>query len=160
MTGHAATDGPERPLRLHGPEASEALGAALARVARVGDVIALSGPLGAGKTSIARGLLAALGLAGEAPSPSFAIVQPYAPPETELPVLHVDLYRIDDVAEVDELGLDDARDDSVLIVEWPERLGAEYWRDALWLTLAVADDGARALTAQVPAAWEDRWPPT
>ncbi|HEX7850298.1 MAG TPA: tRNA (adenosine(37)-N6)-threonylcarbamoyltransferase complex ATPase subunit type 1 TsaE, partial [Sphingomonas sp.] len=71
--------------------ASEALGAGLAGVVRPGDVIKLSGPLGAGKTSIARGLLAALGLEGEAPSPTFAIVQPYAPPETRLPVMHVDL---------------------------------------------------------------------
>ena len=74
-----------------------------------GDVITLSGPLGAGKTSIARGLLAALGLAGEAPSPTFAIVQPYAPPETRLPVMHVDLYRIEHPDEIEELGLDEAR---------------------------------------------------
>ena len=79
------------------------------RLVRPGDVITLSGPLGAGKTSIARGLLAALGLAGEAPSPTFAIVQPYAPPETRLPVMHVDLYRIEDPDEIEELGLDEAR---------------------------------------------------
>ncbi|MFT2568531.1 tRNA (adenosine(37)-N6)-threonylcarbamoyltransferase complex ATPase subunit type 1 TsaE, partial [Escherichia coli] len=69
-----------------------------------------SGPLGAGKTSLARGLLAALGLIGEAPSPSFAIVQPYVPPEVRVPVLHVDLYRLEDVDELAELGLDDASD--------------------------------------------------
>jgi len=143
---------------LASPEESLALGARLAAVARPGDVIALSGPLGAGKTSIARGLLAALGLEEEAPSPSFAIVQPYAPPEVRFPVLHVDLYRIDDAEEVEELGLDDAREDSLLIVEWPERLGDEYWRDALWLSLEPTPDGARALTAKVPAAWRDRWP--
>jgi len=143
---------------LASPEESLALGARLAAVARPGDVIALSGPLGAGKTSIARGLLAALGLEEEAPSPSCAIVQPYAPPEVRFPVLHVDLYRIDDAEEVEELGLDDAREDSLLIVEWPERLGDEYWRDALWLSLEPTPDGARALTAKVPAAWRDRWP--
>ena len=147
-------------MRLPDAAASHALGGALAGLVRAGDVIALSGPLGAGKTSIARGLLAALGLAGEAPSPSFAIVQPYDPPEVTMPVLHVDLYRIDDPREVEELGLDDARADTLLIVEWPERLDARYWRDALWLTLAIAADGSRALTAQVPAAWRDRWPPT
>lgn len=136
---------------------SDRLGRRLAAVAQPGDVITLSGPLGAGKTSIARGLLAELGLAGEAPSPSFAIVQPYAPPEVRMPVLHVDLYRIDDPAELDELGLDEARADSLLVVEWPERAGPRYWRDALALTLTVAADGARALTAEVPAAWEDRW---
>lgn len=147
-------------MRLGTVEDNLALGARLAAVARPGDVIALSGPLGAGKTSIARGLLAALGLEDEAPSPSFAIVQPYAPPEVRLPVLHVDLYRIEDPEEAEELGLDEARADSLLLVEWPERLGEAYWRDALWLTLEVLPDGARALTARVPAAWRDRWFPT
>ncbi|MCW3847594.1 tRNA (adenosine(37)-N6)-threonylcarbamoyltransferase complex ATPase subunit type 1 TsaE [Sphingomonas sp. LB-2] len=144
--------------RLDGLEATLAFGARLAAVTRPGDVIALSGDLGAGKTSIARGLLAALGLTGEAPSPTFAIVQPYDPPEVRFPVLHVDLYRIEDPAEVEELGLDEARTDSLLIVEWPERLGEGAWGDALWLTLDVLNDGARALTARVPPAWESRWP--
>ena len=144
-------------IRLQTPEESLELGRRLADLARPGDVIALSGPLGAGKTSIARGLLAALGLEEEAPSPSFAIVQPYEPPEVRFPVLHVDLYRIDDPSEAEELGLDDARYDSLLIVEWPERLGDAAWHDALWLSLDVAPDGARVLTAKVPAAWKDRW---
>jgi len=145
-------------MRLASPEESHALGARLAAAVRPGDVIALSGELGAGKTSIARGLLAALGLEGEAPSPSFAIVQPYEPPEVRMPVLHVDLYRIEDPDEAEELGLDDAGADSLLIVEWPERLGADAWPDALWLSLEVAPDGARSLTARVPTAWRDRWP--
>ena len=144
-------------MLLASPQASHALGQRLAALARPGDIIALSGPLGAGKTSIARGLLAALGLEGEAPSPSFAIVQPYAPPEIAFPVLHVDLYRIEHPDEAEELGLDDARSDSLLIVEWPERLGADAWADALWLSLEVTPDGARALTARVPAAWRERW---
>ena len=145
---------------LASPEDSTRLGQRLAELVRPGDVIALSGQLGAGKTSIARGLLAALGLEGEAPSPSFAIVQPYEPPEVRIPVLHVDLYRIENPEEAEELGLDDARADSVLIVEWPERLGEAAWRDALWLSLEVTPDGARELTARVPAAWRDRWPLT
>ena len=145
---------------LDSPEATHRLGERLAARVRAGDVIALSGPLGAGKTSIARGLLAALGLAGEAPSPSFAIVQPYAPPEVRLPVLHVDLYRIEDPDEAEELGLEEAQADSLLIVEWPERLPETYWADALWLTLEVMRNGARELTARVPAAWKDRWPLT
>ncbi len=139
-------------------EATEALGAWLAALVRPGDVITLQGELGAGKTSLARGLLAALGLAGEAPSPSFAIVQPYAPPEVRLPVLHVDLYRIDDPREIEELGLDEARGDSVLVVEWPERAGEGYWPDALALTIAAAAGGGRRLTARVPEGWSARWP--
>ncbi len=138
--------------------ATEAAGATLARVIRPGDVVALSGELGAGKTTLARGLLAALGLAGEAPSPSFAIVQAYAPPEVRLPLWHVDLYRIDDPADADELGLDDALDDGALLIEWPERLGDRLWPQALKLHLAV-EPGGRRLTWDVPAAWEGRWPP-
>jgi tRNA threonylcarbamoyladenosine biosynthesis protein TsaE len=141
---------------LPDPQASEALGAQLAMLVAPGDVITLSGPLGAGKTSIARGLLAALGLVGEAPSPSFAIVQPYEPPEVRLPVLHVDLYRIDDPDEIAELGLDEAAGDAVLLVEWPERAPG-WWPDALALALDMLPDGTRRLTASVPAGWRARW---
>ncbi len=147
-------------ILLSDPQASLAFGATLAAAARPGDLIALVGPLGAGKTSIARGLLAALGLQEEAPSPSFAIVQPYDPPEVAFPVLHVDLYRIENVAELAQFGLDEAREDSLLLVEWPELGGVDRWPDALILSLAVGADGQRRLTARVPASWKDRWPPT
>jgi tRNA threonylcarbamoyladenosine biosynthesis protein TsaE len=143
-------------MYLPDPASTEVFGASLAALVRPGDVIALSGQLGAGKTSLARGLLAALGLQGEAPSPSFAIVQPYAPPEVRVPVLHIDLYRIEDAAEIEELGLDEARAYSVLLVEWPERAGGR-WPDALRLALTPEGEGRR-LTAQVPAAWRARWP--
>jgi tRNA threonylcarbamoyladenosine biosynthesis protein TsaE len=133
-----------------------ALGAALASRVRVGDIIALTGPLGAGKTALARGLLQALGHPGDVPSPSFAIVQPYD--DVEPPVLHVDLYRIEDPAELDELGLDAAAD-AVLLVEWPERAGTGAWPGALRLSLDFAPNGDRILTAEVPPSWEGRWPP-
>jgi len=143
-------------ISLADTAASEAVGTRLATLVRAGDVITLSGPLGAGKTSIARGLLAALGLQGEAPSPSFAIVQPYDSPEVSIPVLHVDLYRLESTAELEELGLEDARATSVLVIEWPERAPGR-WPDALALTLGVEPDGARSLTAEVPASWKERW---
>ena len=139
--------------------ATLAAGAALAPLLRAGDVVALFGDLGAGKTTLARGLLAALGLAGEAPSPTFAIVQAYAPPEVRLAVAHVDLYRVEDPDEIDEFGLDDALIDGVLLIEWPERLGARLWPAALQLHLAPDPAGGRRLTWRRPAAWEDRWPP-
>jgi tRNA threonylcarbamoyladenosine biosynthesis protein TsaE len=141
---------------LEDEEATARLGAALAALARAGDVIALSGPLGVGKTALARGFLAALGHEGEVPSPSFAIVQPYD--DVDPPVWHVDLYRIEDPAELDELGLDSAAD-AVLLVEWPERAGEGAWPDALQLSLDFAESGARRLTAKAPPAWEGRWPP-
>ncbi len=147
-------------LMLEDADATERLGAALATQLRVGDVVALHGTLGAGKTTLARGVLTALGLAGEAPSPSFSLVIAYAPPEVGLPLWHVDLYRIEDADEVEELGLDDARADGALLVEWPERMGARMWPDALSLTLAPDDGGGRRLTWVAPAAWETRWPPS
>jgi len=133
------------------------LGQRLAVHARIGDVIALYGGLGAGKTTLARGILEALGLEGEAPSPSFAIVQPYDVPEVRLPVAHVDLYRLDDAREADELALGDYLMDSLLIIEWPDRLGDALWPHALGLTIAFDSDGGRRLTADVPDAWTERW---
>lgn len=136
--------------------ATLALGARLASVLRAGDVVALSGTLGAGKTTLARGCIAALGHAGEVASPTFTIVQSY---ESDPPVLHVDLYRLDAPEEADELGLDDALADHALLIEWPERLGAALWPHALRLTLELHAGGARRLTADVPPSWEARWPP-
>jgi len=133
-----------------------AFGARLAACARRGDVIGLSGPLGVGKTTLVRGFLAALGHRDEVPSPSFAIVQPYD--TLEPPAWHVDLYRLEHRSELAELGLD-AADDAVLLVEWPERAGDNAWPEALRLSLDFAEAGARRLTAQVPPAWEGRWPP-
>ena len=139
--------------------ATEALGSGLASILHPGDVVALSGDLGAGKTTLARGILKALGLEEEAPSPSFAIVQPYDVPEVRLPVWHVDLYRLEEASDAEELGLEEARDYAVLLIEWPERLGSALWSDALRLRLEIAEGGARRLTAEVPPAWEGRWPP-
>ena len=137
-------------------EDTAAFGASLTAHARRGDVIAISGPLGVGKTTLVRGYLAALGYGDEVPSPSFAIVQPY---ETlDPPAWHVDLYRVENTSEIAELGLDSA-DDAVLLVEWPERAGEKAWPQALRLSLEFADTGARRLTAHVPPAWEGRWPP-
>ena len=133
---------------------TEALGARIASSLRPGDVIALSGPLGVGKTALARGILGALGHLGDVPSPSFAIVQPYD--ELDPPVWHVDLFRIEGPGELDELGLESASD-GVLIVEWPEKAGSRAWRQALGLTLDFEEGGARRLTANVPPSWQSRW---
>jgi len=143
-------------MRIRDEKAMLALGRKLALALRPGDIVTLPGPLSAGKTTMVRGLLSGLGHRGEVPSPSFAIVQPYE--ELDPPVWHVDLYRIDDPSELDELGLDDVGAEAVLLVEWPEHGGRKAWPRALALSLEVMEDGARALTAEVPAAWEGRWP--
>lgn len=135
-------------------DATMAFGKRLAAMTRAGDVITLSGPLGVGKTALARGLLAALGHEGEVPSPTFSIVQPYD--DLQPTVWHVDLYRIDKPSELEQLGLDSS-DDPVLLIEWPERAGIGAWPDALRLSLDFDEAGARRLTADVPPAWEARW---
>jgi len=144
-------------MELSGEAAMLDLGRRIAIHARIGDVIALEGGLGAGKTTLARGILEALGLEGEAPSPSFAIVQPYDVPDVRLPVAHVDLYRLDAPEEAEELALGDYLMDSLLIIEWPDRLGDGLWGHALRLNIDFTEDNARRLTADVPDAWTDRW---
>lgn len=140
-------------------DAMEALGASLASRLRPGDVVALTGGLGAGKTTLARGILRGLGHQDEVPSPSFAIVQPYEPPDVRMPLAHVDLYRLESADEIAELGLDDWLTEGALVVEWPDRLDPAFLRDALAIDLAIGEDGARVLTITVPGAWEGRWSP-
>lgn len=145
-------------VMLQDAEATHAFGRRIAPLLGAGDSIALFGTLGAGKTSLCRGVLHGLGFAGEVPSPTFPLVQTYAPPEIRLPVWHIDLYRVEEPGELEELGLDDALYDAALLIEWPERLPA-LWPGTLRLTLCESPSGGRSLTALVPAAWEARWPP-
>jgi tRNA threonylcarbamoyladenosine biosynthesis protein TsaE len=144
-------------IALHGPEATEAFGAKIAPLIRPGDVIALFGDLGAGKTTLARGVLRGLGHEGDVASPTFPIVLPYD--ELAVPLWHVDLYRVEDPSELPELALDEVLEEGALLIEWPERLGDALWPFALRISLTRDGDGARALTADVPPAWEKRWPP-
>ena len=143
-------------MNLGDEAATLAAGARLAKQLRPGDVVTLTGDLGAGKTTLVRGLLLALGQEGEVPSPSFALVQPYE--ALDPPAWHVDLYRLEDRSELAELGLD-AAGDAILLVEWPERAGDDAWPNALRLSLEIIGPKRRRLTAEVPAAWEGRWPP-
>ncbi len=132
--------------------ATERLAATLAGLARAGDAILLEGPLGAGKSALARAFLrAAAGDPGlEVPSPTFTLVQSY---DTGLgPVHHYDLWRLDGPAALHELGWDDARDD-IVVVEWPERLGELRPEDALSVILQPGDGDARQATI---TGWPDR----
>ena len=134
-----------------------ALGAALAAVLCPGDTIALRGDLGAGKTTLARAIIAALGWLGEVPSPTYTLVQSYDPPDVRVPVWHIDLYRLASPDDADALGLFEA--DAALLIEWPQRLGARLPANALILTRSGSGDAPRHLTWRVPPAWEGRWPP-
>jgi tRNA threonylcarbamoyladenosine biosynthesis protein TsaE len=137
-------------------EAMQALGTALAEVAQPGDVIALSGDLGAGKSTLARAILLALGFAGEVPSPTFALILPYDPPEVRIPVIHADFYRLDGAMELDELGLD-AGEPALLIAEWPERVGGLAGPDTLELRIMGTDASERSIVAQPGSNWCARW---
>ena len=103
--------------------AMDRFGALIADRLRPGDVVALTGDLGAGKTTLARAIVSALGHRGEVPSPSFAIVEIYDPPSLRLPVVHADFYRLQRAEEAAALGLDDYREGRALIAEWPENAG-------------------------------------
>ena len=127
-------------LFLADDAATAALGAALARDLRAGDLVLLEGGLGAGKTALARALIRTLldDPQLDVPSPSFALVQPYE--GTGHLVLHADLYRIRDPREVDELGLFD-RPEAIVLVEWPERDHDLPSRPAIRIALTVPADG-------------------
>jgi len=126
--------------------AMRAFGETLAQGLKSGDWVAIDGPLGAGKTVLCKGILGGLGFVGEVASPSYAIVHQYDPPETSVAVAHADLYRLEDIAELDELGLDDARDCRITIVEWAERAGSNYVRPTHHITIVPQPDGSRILT--------------
>ncbi len=118
-----------------------ALGARLAAQAREGDVFALDGDLGAGKTTLARGFIRALTTPDEeVPSPTFTLVQTYDTPA--FTIWHFDLYRIGEPAEVVELGWDDALAGGVSLVEWPGRLGSDFPAAALQIRLVPHQSGA------------------
>jgi tRNA threonylcarbamoyladenosine biosynthesis protein TsaE len=143
-------------LPLADEGATAALAARLAPLARPGDVIALAGELGSGKTSFARAFIRALGdAAEEVPSPTFSLVQTY---ETQAgPIWHFDLYRLARPEEALELGLEDALAEAIVLIEWPERLGAMLPEDRLELRLeagAAPESRVARLTAR--GGWADR----
>jgi tRNA threonylcarbamoyladenosine biosynthesis protein TsaE len=145
---------PTRIWPLPDEAATQALGAALARAVRPGDFIALRGDLGAGKTALARALIQSrLGAEEDVPSPTFTLVQSYEAPD--LLLTHVDLYRIDRPEDARELGLADALDEGVLLVEWPDRLGA-LPADRLDIELVLVGESAREARLTGHGVWASR----
>ena len=141
-------------LRLADAADTERLGARLARMLRPGDALCLSGPLGAGKTTLARGLIRALTTPEEeAPSPTFTLVQVYDGPR--FPIAHFDLYRLERAEEAYELGLDEALDEGAALIEWPQRLQGRLPEHRLDIDIALDAEGRRArLTPH--GSWKDR----
>ncbi len=120
-----------------------AFGRELAKQLCDGDWVSINGPLGAGKTVLCSGILQGLGFSGEVASPSYAIVHQYDPPEVSIAVAHADLYRLDDVAELEEIGLAEERSGRITLVEWAERAGADYTLPTISISIEPQADGTR-----------------
>ncbi len=133
------------------PDQTCAVAQRLAPLLRPGDTLLLAGDIGAGKTHFARCLIQSLLVAPEdVPSPTYTLVQSY--PSREGEIWHADLYRLTDTNEVFELGLVDAFDSAICLIEWPDRLGDLTPKNALCLTLSTrADPNTRLLTFE----WQD-----
>lgn len=134
----------------------EAFGARVAKQLRPGDVVALSGDLGAGKTTLARAILCGLGHTTEVPSPTFTIIEVYD--HLSVPTVHADFYRLKHPGEADEIGLDDYRDGAALIAEWPEKAGG-FAHESQCLSIAIefADEGRIAIV-EAGKDWIERLP--
>ncbi|MAI91637.1 tRNA (adenosine(37)-N6)-threonylcarbamoyltransferase complex ATPase subunit type 1 TsaE [Ponticaulis sp.] len=145
---------PDIEILLNGEAETLELGARLASLLRAGDCVALYGDLGAGKTTLSRGLIQAMDTAiEEIPSPTYTIVQTY---EIEpCAVWHFDLYRIDNPMELVELGFDDALND-ISLIEWPENAGSLLPENRLSVRLAFSGDVRKACLSGGTAEWIDR----
>ena len=136
--------------------AMETYGARIAARLLPGDVVALSGGLGAGKTTLARAIIAALGHEGEVPSPTFTIVEAYD--HLRVPLVHADFYRLDHPSEAQEIGLDDYREGAALLAEWPDHAGGfEHEPTCLAITLETVGEGRQAIV-KPGQAWQSRMP--
>jgi tRNA threonylcarbamoyladenosine biosynthesis protein TsaE len=134
--------------------ATAQLGASIARLLRPGEAVCLSGPLGAGKSTLARALVRALTTPQEeVPSPTFTLVQFYEGPQ--LKVAHFDLYRLSDPDEAYEIGLDEALDEGAAVIEWPERLEGRLPADRLDIEIGLSEAG-RSVRLTSFGSWEGR----
>lgn len=123
-----------------------AIGTRIGEELKGGELIAIDGPLGAGKTVLCRGILRGLGFTGDVASPSYSIVHEYHPPELRLPVLHVDLYRVEEESELEELGLEDDLGNAVQIIEWASRFETFTRRASRRIQIELSGDGERKIT--------------
>jgi tRNA threonylcarbamoyladenosine biosynthesis protein TsaE len=130
---------------VHTEAEMEQLGHSIAGRVRPGQLLTLSGPLGAGKTVLSRAILRALGFTGDVSSPTYAIIHEYDDEGMRMPVVHADLYRLDRPDELEELGLFDDPT-SLKLVEWPEMGGTALTRTDVTIVIAPMADGSRDVT--------------
>ncbi len=141
------SDRPKLSINCPGQTATEAIAAKLSKLVGAGCLIALTGDLGAGKTTFARAFIRARlqDEEAEVPSPTFTLVQTYDTPDGP-EIWHADLYRLSDPEEVYELGLDEARREAICLIEWPDRMPSDWWDNALEVSLEVAEQDMRCMT--------------
>lgn len=144
-------------LRVRGPDQMRALGRALASHLRAGDVVMLCGPLGAGKTTLAQGIGAGLGVRGRVSSPTFVIARAHPSAVGGPAMIHVDAYRIEGLDDLETLDLDSTLDDSVTVVEWGEGKTESLSAERLEIRIEVPESGeARRSGAAVDLSGIDR----
>lgn len=141
-------------LELRTPEDTVAFGRTLGALLGAGDLVLLSGPLGAGKTVLARGIAAGLGVSGRVSSPTFVIARVHPGP---VPLVHVDAYRLGgDLAQLDDLDLDTELHDAAVVVEWGEGAAERLSPDFLVVRLDRRPDDARVAELEPHGAWTER----
>lgn len=149
-----------RVFNSHSPEDTARLARALAKILAVGDVVTLSGTLGAGKTGFARALIQArLGATTEVPSPTFNLLLVYDDGPSDIPVYHYDMYRLEDPEDVFELDLEDALDHGISLIEWADRMGRHLPGDALDVQIDFVEPGGaqeRYITFSGSEQWAGR----
>jgi tRNA threonylcarbamoyladenosine biosynthesis protein TsaE len=147
-------------IKLADESATQSIAVQISNIAKIGDIIALIGDLGCGKTTFARAFINARTAVSEnVPSPTFTLLQTYAFPSSAgpIPVFHFDLYRIESIDEIDELGMDDAFLDGISLIEWPERLGGRLPSDRLDVILNQGEDANdRRATLNLYGSWTSR----
>ncbi len=140
-------------INLPDEQATETIGAAIAPLVRSGDILRLEGPLGAGKTTLARAVIRALCEVDEAPSPTFTLVETYQAGAFLL--WHFDLYRLEQPSDIYELGIEECLEDGAALIEWPDKAGNLLPPGGLGLSIALAG-GRRTLHLTADTDWSAR----
>ncbi|UVS82110.1 ADP-binding protein [Actinokineospora sp. UTMC 2448] len=144
-------------VELRTPEDTLDFGRRLGALLTAGDLVLLAGPLGAGKTVLAKGIADGLGVRGRVSSPTFIIAREHPAGERGVPMVHVDAYRLGgDLAQLDDLDLDTELVDAAVVVEWGEGAAERLSADHLLIRIARRPDDTRELTLEPSGSWETR----
>ncbi|MFD8496112.1 tRNA (adenosine(37)-N6)-threonylcarbamoyltransferase complex ATPase subunit type 1 TsaE [Amycolatopsis sp. NPDC059657] len=146
-------------LKFPTPDDTMEFGRVLGRALRAGDLVLLAGPLGAGKTTLTRGIADGLGVSGRVSSPTFVLARVHPAGDSGVSLVHVDAYRLGgDLTQLDDLDLDTDLERSAIVVEWGEGAAERLSDDYLVVRLARADDDVRTVTLEPHGTWTSRVP--